>query len=68
MDYFVDCRHTLDINEIDNKSDKMIKNYKNERNKIINKMRTLKKENIFDVLIEPIKKSKWLKNKHMPFQ
>ena len=68
MDYFIDCRHTLDINEIDNKSDKMIKNYKNERNKIINKMRTLKKENIFDVLIEPIKKSKWLKNKHMPFQ
>lgn len=47
VDYFFDGRDSIDINEINNKLDKMIRSYQYERTKIINKMNILNKGNIF---------------------
>jgi colanic acid/amylovoran biosynthesis protein len=51
LDYFFDCRNNINIGEIDNKLDNMIKNYKNEKKKILHKMNSMQKENIFDILL-----------------
>ncbi|NQE52426.1 Coenzyme F420 hydrogenase subunit beta [ANME-1 cluster archaeon GoMg3.2] len=56
LDYFFDGRDNIDIDEINNKLDKMIRNYKYEREKIINKMNILNKGNIFDMLFDSTKK------------
>jgi len=50
LDYFFDCRNNISIGEIDNKLDNMIKNYSNEKNKILYKINSMQKENIFDIL------------------
>ena len=50
LDYFFDGRDSINIDEINKKLDKMIRNYKYERTKIINKMNILNKENIFDTV------------------
>ena len=50
LDYFFDCRNNISISEIDNKIDNMIKNYSNEKNKILYKINSMQKENIFDIL------------------
>ncbi|MDW7727852.1 MAG: Coenzyme F420 hydrogenase/dehydrogenase, beta subunit C-terminal domain [Candidatus Methanoperedens sp.] len=48
MDYCFDVRYGINLNEIENKLDKMIFEYKYERDKIINKINAVTKENIFD--------------------
>jgi len=54
LEYFSDCRGSVDIDEIGNKLDKMIRSYKCEREKIINKMNILiNKESPFDMLFAP---------------
>jgi colanic acid/amylovoran biosynthesis protein len=50
VDYFFDCRNNMSIGEIDNKLDNMIKNYSNEKNKILYKINSIQKESIFDIL------------------
>ena len=50
LDYHFDVRDGININEIDDKLDKMILKYKYERDKILNKMDVVTKENIFDIL------------------
>jgi coenzyme F420-reducing hydrogenase beta subunit/polysaccharide pyruvyl transferase WcaK-like protein len=50
LDYFFDCRNNISIVELDNKLDNMIKNYMNEKNKILHKINSMQKENIFDIL------------------
>lgn len=52
VDYFFDGRDSIDINEINNKLDKMIRSYQYEKTKIINKMNILNKGNIFDIFGE----------------
>ena len=49
-DYCFDARDGINTNEIDDKLNKMIREYECERNKIITKMDSITKENIFDVL------------------
>jgi len=49
IDYFFDGRDRIDIDEINNKIDKLIGNYKYESEKIIDKMNAVSKENIFDI-------------------
>ena len=57
LDYFFDGRDSINIDEINNKQDKMIRNYKYEREKIINKMTDISnKGNIFDMLFDSTKK------------
>jgi len=50
LGYFFDCRNNISISEIDNKLNNMIKNYSNEKNKILYKINSRQKENIFDIL------------------
>jgi coenzyme F420-reducing hydrogenase beta subunit/polysaccharide pyruvyl transferase WcaK-like protein len=52
LDYFFDCRNDTNINEINNRLDKMIRNCKYEREIISDKMNILNKENIFDIFGE----------------
>jgi colanic acid/amylovoran biosynthesis protein len=57
LDYFFDGRDSINIDEINKKLDKMIRNYKYEREKIINKMTDISnKGNIFDMLFYSTKK------------
>lgn len=49
IDYFFNGRDRIDIDEINNKIDKLIGNYKYESEKIIDKMNAVSKENIFDI-------------------
>jgi len=50
LDYFFDCRDGMNIDEIGDKIDKLVKNYKYENKKIIYKINSMQKENIFDIL------------------
>jgi len=50
LDYHFDVRGDISINKINNKLDKMIRKYNCEKDKIINKMDTITKENIFEML------------------
>jgi len=50
LDYFFDSRSHIEINEINNKLEKMIRNYKHERENIVNKMIVINKRNIFDLI------------------
>jgi len=50
LDYYFDVREGININEIGDKLNKMILKYKYERDKILNKMGVVTKENIFDIL------------------
>jgi len=53
LDYFFDCRNGIDINEIKSKTDKMMRNYKYEREKIIKKTNIIsKKRNTFETFNE----------------
>ena len=49
-DYYFDVRDGININEINNKLDKMIQEYTCEKDIIINKMDFITKESIFDIL------------------
>lgn len=51
LDYFFDCRDGMNIDEIGDKIDKLVKNYKYENKKIIYKINNMQKENIFDILL-----------------
>ncbi len=53
MDYYFDVRDDININEIENKLAKMIRQHKCESDKIINKINVITKENIniFNILI-----------------
>ena len=51
LDYFFDCRNNISIGKIDNKLGNMIKNCSNEKNKILYKINSMQKENIFDTLL-----------------
>ena len=50
LDYHFDVRDGININEINNKLDKIILKYKHETDKILNKMDVVTKENIFDTI------------------
>ncbi len=52
LEYFFDCRNNIGIDEIEDKLDKMMRNHKQEREKIINKMMDISanEEDIFDML------------------
>ncbi len=49
LDYFFDCRNGMNIDEIDDKINKLVQNYKYEKKKIIYKINSMQKENIFDI-------------------
>jgi colanic acid/amylovoran biosynthesis protein len=49
-DYFFDVRDNIYIDEINNKIDKLMRAYKYEREKIIDKMNAVRKENVFDIV------------------
>ena len=51
LDYFFDCRNGMNIDEIDDKIDKLVQNYKYEKKKIIYKINNKQKENIFDIFV-----------------
>ena len=51
LGYFFDCRDGININEINDKIDKLVQNYKYEKKKIIYKINSMQKENIFDIFI-----------------
>lgn len=51
LDYFFDCRDGMNIDEMGDKIDKLVKNYKYENKKIIYKINSMQKENIFDILL-----------------
>ena len=54
LDYFSDCRSNINIDEMGNKLEKMMQDYKHEGERIINKMNILiNKENPFDMLLAP---------------
>ena len=50
LDYHFDVRGDININEINNKLDKMIRKYNYEKDKISNKINIITKENIFEIL------------------
>ena len=52
LDYFFDVRNKIDTVEICSKLDKLIQNYKYEKEIITNKMNTLNKVNIFNIFGE----------------
>ena len=49
-DYCFDVRDGININEINDKLDKMIREYTYEKDIIINKMKLIKEDSIFDIL------------------
>jgi coenzyme F420-reducing hydrogenase beta subunit/polysaccharide pyruvyl transferase WcaK-like protein len=54
LDYFFDCRSNINIDKVGNKLNKMMQDYKQEGERIINKMNILvNKENPFDMLFAP---------------
>ena len=50
LDYFFDCRNGMNIDEIEDKINKLVQNYKYGKKKIIYKINNMQKENIFDIL------------------
>ncbi len=54
IDYFFDCGNNINVNEISDKLDNMIQNYKHERKRIVDKMNILDQENIFDTFDQNI--------------
>ena len=55
LDYFTDCRDVLDANAIVYKLTKMVENYKQEKERIYDKMVSVRKGDIFDALFSSMK-------------
>lgn len=56
LDYFFGVRDSIDINEINDKIDKMIQSCEYEREKIIGKMNIINRENVFDAVFGCVQK------------
>ena len=52
LDYFFDVRDKMNVDEMVSSLDKLIQNFKYEKEKIINKMNILNKKNIFNIFVE----------------
>lgn len=52
LDYFFDVRNEIDIDEIGGQLNKLVNNWRHEKEKITSKMNSLIKENIFDIFGE----------------
>ena len=49
-EYYFDCRNKIDINDLNAKLDRMMKNWASEKETIMSKTRSISQTNIFDVL------------------
>lgn len=49
-DYYFDCRNKIDIDDLNAKLNKMVKNWAHEKEKIVCKVNSIPEKNIFDML------------------